>query len=420
MSDQLLADLAALRIDRHSHGTSRHDVDPERKSVFVYALTGVLLLGAGVLGYFYAYPYVEARLFKMDVALTEIALVSPAEAQIELTASGYVVPQILSKVGAKLTGRVARVLVRQGQRVRAGDELLKLDEQDQRAAIAAAQARSLAAEARVQTARANLAETEEQARRARTLAQRDVGPLANAVDLEARTQALIATVQAAQAEVRAAQAEVTTLKTALQQLTVLAPIDGTVLSKPPELGEVVGPQTTLLELGDLSLESLVVETDVTEARLQKVKVGGPCEIVLDAFPNRRLRGKTLEILPRVNRSKATVPVKVRFTDEVDGVLPDMAARVNFLSKELDVHSLAQAPKVLLPASALTERGKNRVVFVFDKEQDRIHSVSVRLGPPLSGGFELLQGPPAGTQIVRDPLPALQDGQRVREMERSDR
>ncbi len=416
MADQLLTDLASLHISRDESG----DGGPPRRGALGYLVLAAALLGAAVLGYLVVYPSVQARIFKTPVALTEIALVSPAQAQVELTATGYVVPQTLSKVGAKVTGRVAQVLVRQGQRVRSGEILLKLDEITERSAIAAARARALTAEARVQTARANVAETIEQARRARGLYQRDVGPLASAVDLEARAQALSAAVKAAEAEVRAAQAEVGTQRAALDQLTVVAPIDGTVLTKPPELGEVVGPQQSLLELGDLSRESLVVETDVPEGRLGRVRIGGPCEIVLDAYPSQRRRGKTLEILPRVSRAKATVAVKVQFADEVAGVLPDMAARVNFLSKELTRETLQQAPKVLLPAVALAERGGTKVVFVFNKDTERVHSTPVVFGAALGGGFELTSGPPPGTRVVRDPAPTLSDGQRVQERENNER
>lgn len=415
MPDQLLTDLASLAIDRG-------ETDPDRRSPVTYLIFAIALGGAALLGYLFAYPYLEARIFKAEVALTEIALVSPAQAQVELTATGYVVPQKLSKLGAKVTGRVAEVMVRQGQKVKAGDPLIRLDELDSRAAIAASKARALSAEARVQTARANLAETEEQARRARTLAQKDVGPLATAVDLEARAQSLAATVKAAEAEARAAQAEVAALKTAHDQLTVAAPIEGTVLSKPPELGEIVGPASalgtvSLFELADLSRESLVVETDVPEARLHKVKIGGPCEIVLDAFPSRRLRGRTLEILPRVSRAKATVPIKVQFTDGVEGILPDMAARVNFLSKELDEKAMAEAPKLLVPASAVTERDGTKVVFVLERDSERLQRMPVLLGPPLGSGFELLKGPSAGTRVVRDPSPQITDGQRIKEKDR---
>lgn len=412
MPDQLLTDLASLQIPRAS------DIDPEQRGPIFYAV--IALVAAGLLagGYFVLYPSVEARLFKMEVATTEISLVSPAQSQVELTATGYVVPQLLSKVGSPVTGRVARVLVRQGQRVAAGEPLLRLEEVERRAAIAAANARAQAAQARVQLAEANQAEIQKQAQRARSLAQGNVGTLASAVDLEARVEALGATVKAMHAEVKAAQAETVTLQTGLTQLTIVAPIDGTVLTKPPELGEIVSPQSSLLELADLSQTSLTVEVDVPEARLERVRTGGPCEIVLDAFPSRHLRGQTLEILPRVSRAKATIPIKVGFTDSVERVLPDMAARVNFLRSALSTQALTQAPKVLVPASAIAERGGTKVVFVFDKEQERVQSTPVLLGPPLANGFELVSGPAPGTRVVREPAAKLGDGQRVKEKDRS--
>ncbi len=396
-------------------------------------------LGLAAAGYLWAYPALASRMFKAKVALTEVALLAPTGAgvQVELTATGYVVPQTVSKVGAKVQGRVAEVKVRQGQRVRAGEVLLRLDEVEARALIAASKARALAAVARVQTARANLAEAEAQASRARGLADKDVGPAAQAVDLEARAKSLGALLKAAEAEAQAAQAEVDTQKTALSQLTVMAPIDGTVISKPPEIGEVVGPlsgsQTTgvssgLFELADLSRSSLVVETDVPEARLAKVKIGGPAEIVLDAYPGKRLRGTTLEILPRVSRAKATVPVRVEFADEaaIAGVLPDMAARIHFLSKPLSEAALRESPKVLLPASALTERQGQKGVFVYERESEAIRFAPVTLGAAISaaensgaGSFELLSGPPPGSKLVRQPDAALRSGQKVQESERSE-
>ena len=75
-----------------------------------------------------------------------------------------------------------------------------------------------------------------------------------------------------------------------------------------------------------------------------MKIGGPCEIVLDAYPTKRFRGKAHEITPRVNRTKATVTVKVAFVDDREGVMPDMAARVSFLSEELDKAELKAPPK----------------------------------------------------------------------------
>ena len=399
--------------------------------------SGASLIAAA---YLWGYPALASRVWKANVALTEVVLVAPTGAgvQVELSATGYVVPQTVSRVGAKVQGRVADVRVQQGQRVQAGDVLLRLDELEARSLLSATKARALAAVARVQTARANLAEAELQSERARGLAEKDVGPKAQASDLEARAKSLAALLKAAEAEAGAVQAEVETQKTALTQLTVTAPISGTVLNKPPEVGEVVGPLSSptntggsvgLFELADLSRASLVVETDVPEGRLSRVKIGGPAEIVLDAYPQKRLRGRTLSILPRVNRAKATVPVRVEFADEdaIVGVLPDMAARIHFLSKPLSDAALREAPKVLLPAAALTEREGQRGVFLYDRETESVRFTAVTLGPKLSsadpgpgaGSFELLSGPPPGSKLVRHPDPTLRSGQKVKENERNE-
>ena len=117
----------------------------------------------------------------------------------------------------------------------------------------------------------------------------------------------------------------------------------------------------------------MVETDIPEgAPARWSKVGSPCEIVLDAFPGKRYRGEAVEISPRVNRAKATVGVKVKFVDDADGVLPDMSARVSFLTQALDADALAAKPKTVVPASALAERGGAKVVFVLEGDS-RAHA-----------------------------------------------
>src|SRR5262249_40516420 len=149
----------------------------------------------------------------------------------------------------------------------------------------------------------------------------------------------------------------------LKDRTIVAPIEGTVITKPPEVGELVGPQAPLLEIADF--RTLMVETDVPEARVGQIKIGSPCEIVLDADPSKRRPGAAAEIGKRVNRAKATLVVKVRFTDKTDGALPDMAARVSFLSEALSAEAMKEPPKRVIPAAALTERGGAKVVFVVD-------------------------------------------------------
>jgi multidrug efflux pump subunit AcrA (membrane-fusion protein) len=143
-----------------------------------------------------------------------------------------------------------------------------------------------------------------------------------------------------------------------------------------------------------------------------VKPKAPCEIVLDAYPSRRFRGQVLEVSPKINRQKATVKVKVTFVDSTDGVLPEMAARVSFLTQAIDEKTVKETPKLVVPASALVDRGGTKVVFVVESEH--VHMVPIVVGAPFGGGFEVTSGPSAGTHVVKDPPPTLADGMSIKE------
>ncbi|GAC1351201.1 MAG: efflux RND transporter periplasmic adaptor subunit [Polyangiales bacterium] len=420
MSDRLAEDLASLRIERHSTPNTR----PARRRTWLRVVVVAVLLGAMGAGVYLATPSVRAQLFKTEVRVTEISMVSPAQASVELTSTGYVVPQTVAKVGPKVVGRVAKVNVKEGARVKALDLLFELDPTDQKSALVSAQskvaparARAGAARARALAARSNAAEVQSQRDRQKKLAESGAVAGSAVEDLEMRLRALEAQIAVAEADANSAnadsasaQVDVGVATANLANTTIVAPIDGTAVSKPAEVGDVVSPGVTLVELADF--KTLLVESDVPEARLHMVKANAPCEIVLDAYPDKRLRGTVAEVSPRLNRSKATGTVKVRFVDVVDPILPEMSARVSFLTKSLDVTELKEPPKKIVPKSALIDRGGAKQVFVIDNGKVRL--VTVTLGAPLGEGFELREGPPPGTRLVKDPPATLADGQSIKE------
>ena len=409
MADQLSSDLAALRIDRAT--------PPRRGNLLARLLWVGVALGAAAGGYKLGVPYHEAKLFKPEVEVTEIAVISPAQASVELTSTGYIVAQVTSKVAPKVMGKVSKSNVREGMVVKEGDILFEIDPADQRASIASASSQTAVARARAQTARANLNEARQQLARAEALARDGIGPKSAADDLTSRVAALEEMVKAADAEARAQGTVVGALNVTLESFTVKAPIGGTVVNKPPEIGEFVGPQPAgvAVDMGGVEIadfSSMMVETDVPEARLSQVKLGGPAEIVLDAYPDKRYRGKAIEVTPRVNRTNATVTVKVAFVDDRDGVIPDMAARVSFLSSELDKAELKAPPKTIIPGEAVATRNGAKVAFVL--EDARVRIVPLEVGPAFGSGFELKRGPPPGTRLVKNPAETLTDGQGVKE------
>lgn len=406
MADQLSADLASLRINR--------DENPEaggaRRSRFALGCLALVVLGAA----YPAWKAFSARAFKTEVEVTQIRMVSPAQASIQLTSTGYVVAGIESKVASKLLGRVAEVRVREGDTVAAGDVLVLLDDAAERMALAAAKARALAARARVQSAHASREETRRRFERERSLAEKGAAMQSVVEDLESQLAVLEQASRSAAAEAAALDAEVRQLELNLAFLTITAPIDGVVTTKPVALGELVTPGgPPVVELADFG--SLLVETDVPEARLALVQKGGPTEIVLDAYPTVRRRGRVAEISPRVNRAKATVIVKVAFADPVEGVLPEMSARVSFLAGELDAGAMNEPPKLFVPGSAIAERGGEKVVFRIDDGTARLERIT--LGPAMAGGFELLNGPGDGTKVIANPATGINDGYPIQERNR---
>ena len=223
--------------------------------------------------------------------------------------------------------------------------------------------------------------------------------------------------KAAEAEARSAQADVGTFGVGLKDRVILAPIGGRIVTKPATVGEFVGGIGNVGLVAEIvDFDSLVVETDVPETRLHQIKIGGPAEIVLDAYPNRRYRGIASELGLRVNRAKATVVVKVKFTDPMENVLPEMSARVSFLSKAITDAALKEAPKRVVSADAVVDRNGQKVVFAVDS--GKLHVFPVKLGGPVGGSaVELLDGPAPGVKVVAKPTADAAEGQRIKETDK---
>jgi len=409
MSDSphaLLDDLASLKIDRQPTAAA-----PVRRRsrwwfgwLFAAALVSLLALGR---------PYLEAQLLGTPVELTRVSVLRSGAPAASLSSSGYVVPEVRSLVGARVPGRVARALVRQGDEVQQGQVLLELEPTVQQTAVESARLRAQVARANVAAARSRWREVTQQYRRQQSLLAQGATPAGPVEDMRNRAVSFQRDFSVAKAQVDAADGEVASLLASLDDLTIRAPVSGMVLNKPPAVGQMVGNDLGLgttpavVEIADMS--SLVIETDVPESRLHLVKLGSPCAVILDAYPGKRFSAEAVALLPRADRAKATVAVKVKLLGDVSGVLPEMAARVEFLSAPEPAHPVAA--KTVIPAGALVERNGARYVFVL--QEDRAQLVEVAVGETLGTSIELKRGPAPGTQIVKAPPLNLHDGAKVR-------
>jgi len=235
----------------------------------------------------------------------------------------------------------------------------------------------------------------------------------------ARLGSAKASLAAAEADVAAARARVQVARVNLDNCYVRAPFSGRITQKLTDVGEIVFGFTSAGNAGNggiaslADFESLRVEADVSESQVAKLAIGTPAEIVLDAFPDRRYRGKVAEVRPRVDRAKATVTVKVAFVDEPKDVLPDMGSKVTFLTRQLDEAAQKAPPTPAVAPDAVVDRGENKAVFVV-QQNETVKSVPVITGGALGNLVVLREGPPPGTRVVRSPPPQLKDGMRIKE------
>jgi len=366
-----------------------------------------------------AWKVLAPRIFVPEVETTAVSLVSPAQAQQLLVATGYVVPQRQANISPRIGGRVAKLFVEDGTVVKKGQLLAVLEDADFKAQVLQAKADVAAAKAREKRAEADLFEAQHAYDREKMVQSKGVSTPAALDQVTARLAGAKAQLEASRSETEAANARVEVARVNLANCYVRAPFDGRITQKLTDIGEIVfgalsagtGGRGGIASLADFS--TLQVEADVSESQVAKLAPGTPAEIVLDAFPDRRYRGRVAEVRPRVDRAKATVTVKVAFVDEPRDVLPDMGAKVTFLTKELDAAQAKAAPVAAVQSDAVVEQGENKVVWVVGGN-DEVRIAPVVTGVAMGGLVALRQGPPAGTKVVRRPNGDLRPGMRVKE------
>jgi RND family efflux transporter MFP subunit len=415
--DRLADELASLRIDRADRHDRRDGVKTGvartdgRRSGTAGWVVAALVLGLLTVAGFYVFREGQGRIFPDEVELGSVSLMSPAQADVTLVATGYVQARHKATVAPRTTGRLSRLYVDEGDPVKEGQLLAELESADAQAQLAQVRADIAAARAKVERARADLDDAQVKLDREDALLKRGAGTQSAFDDARTRLASAKAQLAAAEADQRAVEARHQAASVTLENTRVKSPFGGTVTRKLAEIGEVIPPGGTgLLTIADL--HDLEVQADVSESQFAKVKVGTPSEILLDAFPDKRFRGEVWDIRRTVDRAKAAVTVKVKFTDDAQGVLPDMAAKVSFLTRKLDDQALKAAPKVVVPADAIVTRGGQKLLYTV--EDDRIKSVAIAPGDTVGQMIELKSGPSPGTRVIRHPDDRLHDGSAVKE------
>lgn len=419
--DQPRDALSSLRIRREDRRGGHVASSAGIGKYVVYAIV-LLLIGAG--GWF-AWPLLgslanrewipDAVRSRPEVRVSKVVVEIGRAADAVVVATGYIESYRQANIGARAAGRIESVMVEEGSRVKKGEVIAVLDHKDIEAALAGARAA-------LRRTKAELGENEVAIERAkkdfdRTTKLRQSNATSE-VDYDTayfQHRAMVAKKETLEAAVASAESRVQEAEQYKENMIVRAPFDGTVISKDAEVGESILPggmgeasgRGSVVTVADL--DRLEVECDVKEDYISRIRSGSPCEVAVDAVPDRRYAATVRKVIPMGDRARATIKVKVQILDADEQLFPDMSATVYFLPEANEKESAADKKRIFCDSGAIvTDNGKSTSVWTLD-DRSRVHLVAVTVGGDKDGRTEILSGLVGGERVVVRPPEGLQDG-----------
>ena len=388
-------DLSSLRIRRDDDAPSGGGA---RRVLLAVIL--VVVIGAALAWFFVIAPGRTITVRTATVSATGGGSLSSEG----ISANGYVVARTRASVSAKVLGRLASLHVHEGSHLRKGEVIATIESDDIQAQLGAARAAEGEVKVQLEQAKRDLT-------RALELRKSNLNSDLDLENAQTRSEVLQAQLASARARTQLAAAN-------LENAMIRAPFDGTVLRKDAEVGEIVAPssagggltRTAIVTMADLG--TLEVEVDVNEAYIARIGDAQPARITLDAYPDTSFAGRVRQVVPTADRQKATVQVKVSILDRDPRILPEMGAKVLFVTDPHAAPSAAAPPRrVLVPSAAIVQNEAGARVWLV--EDGKVVSRPVDLGASRDDQVEVRKGLDGGESVVLQPPAGLKDGARVR-------
>jgi RND family efflux transporter MFP subunit len=427
MASSLRDELASLKIERdHSRPTPRlarpKKTSSRRPGGGVLRLLGILLwlIPIGVIagGGFVAYQQYALIRARPAVTVGLVQKMTTGEAEKLLSAKGYLKSRYQAMIGTKIPGRVEKMLVEEGKKVKKGDTLAVIEHNDMKAMLASRTAQLQRNQAEIEEAQADAWEKERDERRAtRLFGQKSITTeeYERAVSGLKKARARVAALEAGR---KLTQANIEEIEATISTMHLYAPFDGTVVEKQGEEGEIISPSAMSSSLGRTAvvtvanLSKMEVETDIAENLLSRIGPAQPAEVSVSAIPSRRYKGRLRQVMPLGDRTRGTVKVKVEILDPDDKLFPELAATVHFLPNVVAGQPELSGSFTFVPKSAVFQENGHDHVWVVGKN-DKIEKRPVEVATTNDDLARVETGLQSGESVVLNPTKTLHDNEIVR-------
>ncbi len=399
--------LNTLRIERETEPAPQ----PGRsKRYLIIGLVVVITLALA------AWLYAGTRAIEVEAAEAIATHGSGNNATSVLDASGYVVARRLATVSAKVTGQVEQVMIEEGDHVKEGQVLARLDGSMVHKQFDLTTQQLEATRSQLTEVNVRLTDAQRAARRAEQLLADKLISEADNDTAHTNAAALQAQLDALQRQVKVSEANLKLQQQNVDDLEIRAPFAGVVLSKDAQPGEIVSPmsagggftRTGIATIVDM--DSREIEVDVNEAFIHRVSEKQKTEAILDAYQDWTIPSHVISIVPTADRAKATVKVRISFDQLDPKILPDMGVKVRFLDPAGETTN-ATSNSTELPATAVINDADHH--YVWRINDNRIERVAVNAGMERDGRVQIIAGIQPGDRVVNNPASTLQDGMKIR-------
>lgn len=403
--------LKELRIDRKSPPPASGGSGGSPRWLWI-AIIVIVLLAAAVAFLFGRAPAVEVE------TVPAVAIQQGSASSSVLDASGYVVARRMATVSAKITGKVREVMIEEGMRVEAGQVMATLDPIDADAQRSLYASQLQAARSQVAGLEAQQKQAAAEASRLQALVGQQLVSRSQYDQAVAQRDSLRAQLETAQRNVKVANDQLAIADLGVDNNIVRAPFSGVVTAKAAQPGEIVSPLSagggfTRTGIGTIvDMDSLEIEVEVGEAFIGRVQPKMPVEATLNAYPEWKIPGEVIAIIPTADRGKATVKVRVALKVKDPRIVPEMGVRVSFL-EQAQPQAAAKPQGVRVPGGAVVQREGASVAFVLGDE-NRVQQRKVEAGQAMGKDRQILKGVSAGESVVVNPPDTLRDGAKVQQ------
>ena len=387
-------ELETLRIERPQE-------QPRRKRSRLASIAILLLLTTvfGAAGY-----VIYAKTIGRPPTVQTMMIVARRDHQssVLLTGSGYIVTRHkYITIGTKILGQIVDEPIEEGQHIKAGDVLARIDDRDYQAQLRQAIAIR-------DGAKANLHLLQDKADRKRRLIT------TGAISTDDFETAVTAA-EVAQAGLERDEAAVDYAKFNVSQCVISSPINGIVLKKYRELGDTInfggqiqagGGATDIAQLADT--DDMRAEVDINEADIAKVGIGSPATVALDSYPDKQFDAALVKVYPEADRQKGTIKVEVQITrPDLQIIKPEMGVKVSFLENQ---PAATQQPRIVVPKGAVRTEGNES--YLWTVHDGTVRRVGISIGRETETGVEVSQGLKDRDMVVTTPQVNLSDGTKV--------